>query len=169
MALLFADLVRESSVTTGTGTLTLSGAPTGFQTFSNGVGNGNSCYYLITGLDSAWEAGLGTVGAGTLARSVLKSSNANALVNFNRSLTVQQIPIADYLNSISPIVCAVCTSNLVKTSSTAYSDITGMSVTLAAGTTYIFEIEIYITEAATTAGYKVDQTKELLLLPVLKP
>lgn len=82
MALVIADRVRETSTTTGTGTLTLDGAVTGFRTFSSAIGNTNTCYYTIT-LGSDWEVGVGTVGAGTLARTtVLKSSNSNSAVNF---------------------------------------------------------------------------------------
>jgi len=82
MALVIADRVRETSTTTGTGTLTLDGAVTGYRTFSSGIGNSNTCYYTIT-LGSDWEVGIGTVGAGTLARTtVLKSSNSNNAVDF---------------------------------------------------------------------------------------
>ncbi len=82
MALVVKDRVRETSTTTGTGTLTLDGAVTGFQTFSNAIGNTNTTYYTITN-NTDWEVGLGTVGAGTLARTtILSSSNANAAVNF---------------------------------------------------------------------------------------
>lgn len=82
MALVIADRVRETSTTTGTGTLTLDGAVTGFRTFSSAIGDTNTCYYTIT-LGADYEIGLGTVGAGTLARTtVLKSSNSNSAVNF---------------------------------------------------------------------------------------
>lgn len=82
MALVIADRVRETSTTTGTGTLTLDGAVTGFRTFSSAIGDTNTCYYTIT-LGADYEVGLGTVGAGTLARTtVLKSSNSNNAVNF---------------------------------------------------------------------------------------
>lgn len=82
MALVIADRVKETSTTTGTGTLTLGGAVTGYQTFGTAIGSGNTCYYAIT-LDSAWEVGLGTVGTGTLSRdTVLASSNSGSLVNF---------------------------------------------------------------------------------------
>jgi hypothetical protein len=82
MPLVIADRVRETSTTTGTGTLTLDGAVTGFRTFGSAIGSGNTCYYTIT-LGADWEVGLGTVGTGTLARTtVLKSSNSNNAVNF---------------------------------------------------------------------------------------
>jgi len=82
MPLVIADRVRETSTTTGTGTLTLDGAVTGFRTFGSAIGSGNTCYYTIT-LGADWEVGLGTVGTGTLARTtVLRSSNSNNAVNF---------------------------------------------------------------------------------------
>lgn len=82
MPLVIADRVRETSTTTGTGTLTLDGAVTGFRTFSSAIGDTNTCYYTIT-LGADYEIGVGTVGAGTLARTtILKSSNSNSAVNF---------------------------------------------------------------------------------------
>ena len=65
MALVVKDRVRETSTTTGTGTLTLAGAVTGFQTFSSAIGNTNTTYYTITN-GAEWETGIGTVAAGTL-------------------------------------------------------------------------------------------------------
>jgi hypothetical protein len=84
MALVVKDRVRENSTTSGTGTITLTGAVTGFQTFSSAIGNTNTTYYTITESGTSnWEVGLGTVGAGTLARTtVLASSNSGSLVNF---------------------------------------------------------------------------------------
>lgn len=86
MAFVLADRVRETTTTTGTGTVTLAGAVTGFQTFA-AIGNGNTTYYTIAGQGtSEWEVGIGTyTSAGTtLARNtVLASSNAGALVNFS--------------------------------------------------------------------------------------
>jgi len=78
-----ADRVKESTTTTGNGTLTLDGAATGFQSFSAAFGNGVSVYYVIAG-GSEWEVGIGTTGAGTLSRdTVLQSSNADAKVVFS--------------------------------------------------------------------------------------
>ena len=81
MALIVKDRVQESSTTAGTGTLTLSGATSGFQTFSTAIGNGNLTYYAIVE-GALWEVGLGTVGAGTLARTTLLSSSTGSLVAF---------------------------------------------------------------------------------------
>lgn len=80
---LLADRVQESTSTIGTGTLTLSGAVTGYRTFNASFTNGNVVYYTIDDGAGNWEVGYGTVGTGTLTRTVvLESSNANALVSF---------------------------------------------------------------------------------------
>lgn len=81
MALVLKDRVRENSTTTGTGTFTLSGAVSGFQTFSSAVGNGNTTYYCIVN-GTEWEVGLGTVGGGTLSRDTVLSSSTGSKVDF---------------------------------------------------------------------------------------
>jgi hypothetical protein len=85
MALVLADRVQETTTTTGTGSVTLLGAVTGFQTFAV-VGNTNTTYYTIADQGGAnWEVGIGTYSTTgpTLARTtVLSSSNSGSLVNF---------------------------------------------------------------------------------------
>lgn len=85
MALVIADRVRETTTTTGTGSVTLAGPYSGFQAFSV-IGNGNTTYYAISDPNTgAWEVGIGTyTSAGnTLSRdTVLASTNSNSLVNF---------------------------------------------------------------------------------------
>ena len=88
MALVIDDRVKETSTTTGTGTLNLSGAVSGFQTFVAGVGDGNTTYYAIVNRDEdEWETGLGTVTdatTDTLARTtVIASSNSDSAVDFS--------------------------------------------------------------------------------------
>jgi hypothetical protein len=84
MAFVVNDRVQEFTSTTGTGTLTLTGSPDGFETFSSAVGNGNTTYYTISSNTTEFEVGIGTVGAGTLSRdTVISSSNSDALVNFS--------------------------------------------------------------------------------------
>jgi hypothetical protein len=84
MPLVLADRVKELTTSTGTGTITLAGAVTGYQSFSV-VGNGNTTHYVIAG-GSQWEVGIGTYTSSgtTLSRdSVLASSNSGLLVNFS--------------------------------------------------------------------------------------
>jgi len=88
MALVLDDRVKETSTTTSTGTLSLSGAVSGFQTFVAGIGNSNTTYYAIVNRDEAeWEVGLGTVtdaSTDTLARTtVISSSNSDSAVDFS--------------------------------------------------------------------------------------
>ena len=62
MALVINDRVKESSTTSGTGTLNLAGVVTGFVTFVAGIGNSNTTYYAIFEQGTAnWEVGIGTV------------------------------------------------------------------------------------------------------------
>jgi len=81
MALVFKDRVKETTATTGTGTVTLAGASAGFQSFSV-IGDTNTTYYtLVSG--SEWEVGIGTYTSSgtTLSRdTVLESSNAGSKI-----------------------------------------------------------------------------------------
>jgi hypothetical protein len=85
MAFVVKDRVKVSSTTTGTGTLTLGVAPSGFQDFSV-IGNGNTTSYAIVDNNTgAWEVGIGTYTAsGTLLSrdTVLESSTGGAKVSF---------------------------------------------------------------------------------------
>lgn len=86
MAFVLADRVKETTTTTGTGTITLAGAQLGYQSFS-AIGNGNITYYTIAGQGSSeWEVGIGTYTSSgtTLSRdTVLASSNSGSAVNFS--------------------------------------------------------------------------------------
>jgi len=88
MALVINDRVKETSTTTGTGTIDLAGAETGYESFVSGVGTTNTTYYAIE-LNSAneWEVGIGTVTDATpdtLSRdTIISSSNGDAAVNFS--------------------------------------------------------------------------------------
>ncbi len=85
MALILADRVRETTSTTGTGTLTLTGPFSGFRAFS-AIGDGNTTYYAIADANTGeWEVGVGTysTSGNTLSRdTVLDSSNTGSLVVF---------------------------------------------------------------------------------------
>jgi hypothetical protein len=82
-----ADRVKDTTTTTGTGNLTLSGtAPTGYRTFASVMEIGGNCYYCISSSGGAeWEVGYGTLSASTtLVRArIIASSNSNAVVNLS--------------------------------------------------------------------------------------
>jgi hypothetical protein len=87
MALVIADRIKDTTTTTGTGTLTIANsAPTGFRTFGSVMATNDICYYAISSNGgSEWEVGLGTLTSSTtLTRdTVLSSSNSNALTSFS--------------------------------------------------------------------------------------
>jgi hypothetical protein len=86
-----ADRVLETSTTTGTGNLTVSGALTGFRAFGSAMSVGDSCSYAIWGVDASgnptgeFEDGIAVyVSANTLQRYETRvSSNSNAPVSFS--------------------------------------------------------------------------------------
>jgi len=85
MAFVIADRVRETSVTTGTGSIALSGAVTGYQTFDAVLNTADTTFYTIADQGGAnWEVGIGTfTSPSTLARTtILSSSNGGSIVTF---------------------------------------------------------------------------------------
>ena len=106
MALVVKDRVKETTSTTGTGTLTLAGAVTKFQSFSV-VGDGNTTYYAIeSGNGTDWEVGVGTYTASgtTLSRdTILESSNAGSAISLTGTSTVFcTYPAERSVNTASP-------------------------------------------------------------------
>ena len=134
-----ADRVQEPTTTTGTGTLNLDGAATGFQTFVAGIGTTNTTCYLITD-DVDWEVGIGTVTDATpdtLSRdTILASSNSGSAVNWGAGTkTVACTPVADITAVIPPLTSpAFSAGNFTGNAS--------MTVTVADGedTTYAYTI-----------------------------
>jgi hypothetical protein len=158
MALVIADRVRETTTTSGTGTISLSGPYSGFQAFSV-IGNGNTTYYaIIDAQNGAWEVGIGayTSSGNTLSRAtVLASSNAGSLVNFGtgtkdviltqparRSVLVQE--------GGSGLITGVAafTANGVP-----YADSTS---TLTTGSALTFDGNTFTAKGAATSGTAVD-------------
>ena len=101
-----ADRVQETSTTSGTGTLTLAGAVSGYQAFSAAFTTGSVVYYcIVDGVN--WEVGIGTytTSGTTLSRTtVLASSNAGALITCSASVK----------NVFCTAPAAYLASNLVK-------------------------------------------------------
>ena len=85
------DRVKETTTTTGTGTINLAGAEDGYQTFVAGVGDGNYTYYVIESGNN-WEVGIGLVtdaAPDTLSRAtIISSSNSNNAITLAGTSTV---------------------------------------------------------------------------------
>ena len=107
MALVLADRVREGTNTAGTGTVTLTGAVTGFASFADQIGNGNTTYYTITD-GTSWEVGVGTYNAGTLSRDTVLDSSTGSKINFAAgfkdvfvTLPAEKVATTDTLGTLS--------------------------------------------------------------------
>lgn len=82
MVLVVKDRIKDTSSTSGSGTISLDNSPpAGYQAFST-LGNGSTTYYAIQGSDDSFEIGLGTYNANTLTRTtILSSSNNGVIIN----------------------------------------------------------------------------------------
>lgn len=138
MALVLADRVKETSTTAGTGTFTLAGASTGFQSFAV-IGNGNTTFYCIAGqTTNEWEVGIGTYTSSgtTLARTtVLANSSATQPSALNFSSGTKDVfvtyPASKSVNLNASDIAVIPTLNLTNALGAAYGG-TGLT---AAGTT----------------------------------
>jgi len=97
---IYADRVKETTTTTGTGTLSLGGTVTGYQTFVNAIGNGNTTKIVIDDGNGNWELCLTVVASGTpatLTRGTLIGSSTGSRINFSAGTkTVAVVPAADW-------------------------------------------------------------------------
>jgi hypothetical protein len=80
----YYDRISEVSTTSGTGTITLGGAATGFQSFQSRFAINNRVPYCVTDGNN-WEVGLGTLTTiTTIARTtVYESNNSNNLITLS--------------------------------------------------------------------------------------
>ncbi len=161
MAHVVADRVRETTTTTGTGTYTLAGAVTGFETFGS-IGNTNTTYYCCTD-GTNFEVGVGTYASSgtTLARTtILQSSNSDSAVNWSAgtrqifcTLPAEKSVIEDASNNVS--IGGVLTSTGLTIGSAAITEaeleiLDGASVTTT-------ELNIIDSNASTSAITLLDE------------
>jgi hypothetical protein len=140
MAIVVADRVKETTTTAGTGTITLLGAATGFQSFAV-IGNANLTYYTIAGqTGNEWEVGIGTYTSSgtTLARTtVLANSSATQPSALSFSAGTKDVFVT-YPAGVSSTNGVMAQSTTVSQSTTIASGANGLSVgpvTIASGQT----------------------------------
>lgn len=77
----YKNRIQETTQTTGTGTLVLNGATTGYRRF-NQFANGSTPRYLLEEDGTGrWEIGIGTYNNDTLARTTLVESSTGGRLN----------------------------------------------------------------------------------------
>ena len=143
MAFVVKDRVKETTTTAGTGTVTLLGASTGFQSFS-AIGNANSTYYTIAGqTGNQWEVGIGTYTSSgtTLSRTtVLASSNSGSLVDFSAGtkdvFVAYPAELAVFANGDGVVVENYTTLTGVYTMTTGKNGMSVGPVTISSGSSF---------------------------------
>jgi cytoskeletal protein CcmA (bactofilin family) len=138
MALVIKDRVKETTTTTGTGTYTLAGAVSGFETFTANLSNSDTTYYVCTD-NTDFEVGLGTFTSSgtTLARTtILASSNSNNEVDWSsgtRSIFMtypaDKAVFEDASNNINGTFVGNITGNVTGNTSGTAATVTGSAQT----------------------------------------
>jgi hypothetical protein len=151
VSFIFADRVKETSGTTGTGAYSLAGAVTGFLGFVAAIGNGNLCHYVAED-GTNWEIGIGTVTDGTpdtLARTlILASSNAGAAVNWGG--TTKNIFCAPAAADRNPKSRSLAAAHAI--SSTTATEVTGLELTNLTPGRYLARYYLLVQSATTSVG-----------------
>ncbi len=80
--LILADRVKESSLSTGVGAVTLNGPVAGYQAFSGVLSSGDQTYYTIVN-NQAWEVGVGTYSSSSISRDTILSSSTGSKINLS--------------------------------------------------------------------------------------
>jgi hypothetical protein len=151
MALVVKDRVKETTTTTGQGTVTLLGAATGYQSFA-AIGNANTTYYTIAGqTGSEWEVGIGTYTSSgtTLSRDTVLSNSLGTTAKIDFSSGTKDVFVtypagkAAYESSDQTITAGgdgaiYLASNTITVNSTiptGFNGITPGPITIASGIT----------------------------------
>ena len=167
MALVIKDRVKETTTTTGTGTYTLAGAVSGFETFTANLSNSDTTYYVCTD-NTDFEVGLGTFTSSgtTLARTtILASSNSNNEVDWSSgtrtifmTYPADKAVFKDASNNINGTFVGNITGNVTGNTSGTSGSTTGNAATATAletartinGTSFDGTGNITVTAAAGT-------------------
>jgi len=148
-ALTYADRVKETTSTVGAGTVTLTGAMSGFQAFSV-LGDGSKCYYRIED-GTSWEIGIGTYTSSgtTLSRDViLASTNSGSAITLSGTATVfHDIPAVFFKDQVRHVQAKVAATANVTLATDCENGDTLNGVVLATG-------DVIFTPYQTTAADK---------------
>lgn len=140
MAVVLGNRAKMSTSTTGTGTITLGSALSGYQTFAQaGITNGQTVRYAIEdGTNFEIGSGVFTSSGTTLTRNVTESSNSDSAINLSGSgevfITASAADIFVNDGATSLTTTGVITGGTVEaTSDTAAGDNAAMGYTSAEG------------------------------------
>jgi hypothetical protein len=140
MAVVLGNRAKMSTSTTGTGTITLGSALSGYQTFAQaGITNGQTVRYAIEdGTNFEIGSGVYTSSGTTLTRSVTESSNSDSAISLSGSaevfITASAADIFVNDGATSLTTTGVITGGTVEaTSDTAAGDNAAMGYTSAEG------------------------------------
>jgi hypothetical protein len=153
MSFVIADRVRETTTTTGTGTLSLDGAVVGFQAFT-AIGNNNTTYYTIQGT-TEWEVGIGTYLANTLSRdTVISSSSGGSKVSLSAGTkdVFVTLPAGKTVISVAGKFGEVTLSNTDISGLGTMSTQNANSVTITGGTATLTSLSTPTVQATNSAG-----------------
>lgn len=149
------NLARMTTATTGTGTITLGSAVSGFLSFAGaGVSNGQTITYAIRdGVNSEIGRGVYTSSGTTLTRTVLKSTNSNTAINLSGSAEVFITPAAEDISKAAADITDASSagqSMLTAANAAAQVALLAASIEVAAGPVSLISVA--------GAGYDVDNT-----------
>jgi len=128
------NLARMTTLTTGTGTITLGSAVAGFLSFAGaGVSDGETVTYAIKdGSNSEIGRGVYTATGTTLTRAVLRSTNSNTAISLSGSAQVFITAAAEDLDGTTTYWHAAANNNFIVNAGMVISQENGTS----AGTTH---------------------------------
>ena len=100
----FLNLVKVNTATAGTGTVTLGTAVSGFltPTQAGAVDGATYSYGIVDGTNTETGTGTYTAAGTTLTRSVINSTNSNALLTLSGTAIVYITPNTADLNALAP-------------------------------------------------------------------
>ena len=116
MTITIYDRVQETTITSGTGNVTLQGAVAGYLSFTSTVGVSNQTYYgIVDDVDNVWEIGIGTLISDTVLRrdTIIASSSGSSLIDFsgNQSSVFVDVPAEKRIQIDSPNIGTIDVTN----------------------------------------------------------